>query len=497
MNQSHHSHPNPLLTQSSADIDMSSPAFWRLLGAGLWLVQLLLAYYYAPERIIHTDCAYQFFHLLLEGSFFETGAYRYSAYIPQAIVLGAFHVGLPLSALIVAYSLSFVLIYGVLWWLVSFPFNQPRIGFALLLSLVLSVGLSYFMPVTEIQQALAYAIAFFAACQSNRLPFIWKSLLMLLLAVLAFLAHPGVVIVVGFLGCYAWLNQGKTFNRLGLLLIGCLVLLVVLKLVFTSGDSYEGQFFQQLKRIKSHVRYFFISYTWGYYGKAFFTLYWLPILIWIINNGFYLAQRLWLKFGLSAGAGIAFYLMTIIIYYDGDSDLMMERSFMAFNGIVLVPFFNEVLIHTFQLEIITRRARQFYDLAVSTCLVMYAVWMLYFHLPMIQLRLSTIEQMLTSAKVQAGEKVIVPKSQAPVDKLMVHWAIGVESLLLSAYHDPAQARTIYLAEPDQDIKACTSDAQVFCFTPFYPTLPMAKIPTRFFQLRPQPYRAATIASPAK
>ena len=141
-------------------------SIYKYLGhIGFWILLLLSVLFY-KERILFNDTVFQFFKIV-NFEKFNIEAMRYSTVITQIPVLIALKLNNGLRTLLMIYSISFVVVYYMVFILCIHVLKNPAAGIAILFSLIICITESFFHPCTETHQAIVYSILLYAILQYN------------------------------------------------------------------------------------------------------------------------------------------------------------------------------------------------------------------------------------------------------------------------------------------------------------------------------------------
>lgn len=184
-------------------------ALW-LSGAAL-LACFVLSLMFAQERILNTDSSAFFFNLV-NSEWPSVAEQRYSAAIPQFLPYVFLKLGASLKTILYVFSASYIVLYALVFCLIQFVLVQAKAAIALVLSLLLGVAHSFYHPVTETHQAIAWSILFYACLGSNQTK-IKVILLGVLSFTLAIFSHPAAVFMLAF--SLAWhIIETRTFRKI-------------------------------------------------------------------------------------------------------------------------------------------------------------------------------------------------------------------------------------------------------------------------------------------
>ena len=184
----------------------------KMLGQLMFLFLFVMALLFYLERTIFVDPCYAVFNILYYRDYIvEAG--RTAAVFPQTLALLAVKLELPLKVILGIYSISFILLYYLVFLVIAYGFKLDRLALAVPLVMMLGVKYSFFWISTETHQALVYTILFYAFL-SWSLSFkpgvlFWSIRLIVATGILflCFYSHPVSLFTVLFvLGFFIYLN---------------------------------------------------------------------------------------------------------------------------------------------------------------------------------------------------------------------------------------------------------------------------------------------------
>ena len=103
----------------------------KKMGYTFWLVLLVFSIGFYEERAIFIDGAFQLFEVLNYGSL-QVYAYRFTSVLTQAVPLLISKLGLPLSWSLISYSVSFIILYGIIYHLIVHYLKNDLLGWAMI-----------------------------------------------------------------------------------------------------------------------------------------------------------------------------------------------------------------------------------------------------------------------------------------------------------------------------------------------------------------------------
>ncbi|MBL4651848.1 MAG: hypothetical protein JKY53_03140, partial [Flavobacteriales bacterium] len=292
------------------------------------------------ERVAFIDSSYHLFKLInAESLTFEAG--RYGAFLTKWPALLMIKLGASLKIVMLVFSSWFIVWYYLIFLFITYVLNNKTVGIALALSLVTGYGDTFFHCVTETHQALAYCLLFYSWFSNPlKLNFAIQLVIGLVIIILAFLSHPiSVLVILVLLGFHLVKdnNYKQISNYLFLIL---LVIIVSLKLIFTDGNSYEGQFFDIKDLAHSFKDRMF---NWVFYFRNIYFLY-LTSSVAILVIGVNAIKRKTLPFIYTFLSSIVL-LFLLMLIYKGGANVMKERAILPFCTVVIL-FLIELLLHS-------------------------------------------------------------------------------------------------------------------------------------------------------
>lgn len=406
----------------------------RQLGYGALLILLLLAAVFYQERTLFIDIAFQTFLMITEGTL-QVQVYRFGSALVQLLPLLAIQLRLPLDAVLMAYSLSFPLLYLLCYWLIVRVLRNDYLGLVLVLLFTLFYLDGFYWATSELQQALAFLLVVWA--------FVWRYpaldqwwhwlLLPAALLTLAFY-HPLTFIPFFFLWAFSGLREAAFRHWRYLLLAAVMVLALLAKSKWGANwydaakmKSFQANFeayWPHLHTMPSHRK--FLLYCVHHWPG-------IPLAL-LAVTGVYLWQRQWLRLLLVWGTCAAFLLLSHIGSPDLTYRFYAEVNYMPLAIFLGVPLVFDVLPRL-------RRRTLFVLLIAFLCLRLGSIAL--HHAPYTA-RLAWLSERLDglSAEHPGANRFVATDSPALTDTLLMTWGSPYETLLLSARPHPDSARTL-------------------------------------------------------
>jgi hypothetical protein len=152
-------------------------------------VLAVLSVYYGAERILNVDSSFSFFQLVNFNQFWYPEN-RIGVFLTQIPLLLGAKLNLPLSILLPLFSVTFIVLYFVVFLVCKKYLNNFTAAFTIIMVLLSGVQASFYHPVTETHQALVYSALLFAWIRLPDKNLLYHNLVALLIVGLCLLTHP-------------------------------------------------------------------------------------------------------------------------------------------------------------------------------------------------------------------------------------------------------------------------------------------------------------------
>lgn len=455
--------------------------FTLYLGHFIFFIHVLFAVIFCLERTLYSDTANFTFNIINQEDFF-VGASRYSCILPQFLVIGAAKIGLSLKTLLMVYSLSFIFYYYILYNIVVYVFKNANVGLLIAFSLLLCVRHNYFMSNCEMHFAIIHCLMMFAFMEYyyNYKPFNRTVYILFVIGfiVLCFYSHIAILFAVFFILIYEALDKKEIKEIKLYLFLGAASLLVLGKLLLTEKESYEGNLFNQLSNFKSLVLNFGNLYSFGFLKAHFYDLYIYVSIAGMIVLLWYIKQKYFLKLILFVGSIFLFLFISIIIYNEGDSDMMMERAYSMLIIFALVPFMKDLysgLKNKISLNILL------------VIIVFVSIRGVYEKGEFYHRRVEYISELIQKYKKEEKSKFILGKNAINDEVVMVAWAFSIETLMYSSLEGPDFSKTFYIVKDFNSFNYDKDDKSLFLFLTFAQNWNIKNLNKKYFRLKEEEY----------
>jgi hypothetical protein len=461
---------------------------YKLSGHIFFLILFILAGSLAMERILYADSAFQLFKIV-NFEKFNIEAGRYSTAFSQIIPLLALKSGAGLKFVILLYSVSFICIYYIVYIICVYAFKDTSAGILILFTLLAGIRSSFFHPVTETHQALVYCVLFYGwffypqTPGTNHSRKILSTITGLPIILLCYFSHPVTFLVLLYITGYEIAAKRGKMEFRTLFLILFVILLYFMKFITTPGNTYEGQYFSII-RLNSVLPGDISDFdSIGFFVQNLGRLYYLHLLIILVVVGFYFLRRRYIQIIYYLSAILIFFLVTAVIYQKGDSPMSMEKNFMPMNLFVCLPFVREILFEN-------RKNRVLKYIIVLSFLTL-SIFNIIRESGIYTQRLDYLKKILSNAAVSGERKFLVEKQDVDMERLIIPWAVSVETLLYSSMESPDHSATIYISEDFGHFIQLADKPGLFLCTDFWLEWDITALNKNYFRMPEERYRLLT------
>lgn len=432
-----------------------------LLGHGVFLSLLGLAWKYALIRSSFGDTAYQVFQWISQPGW-DIEAHRYAAIVPQACVKLFALFGVELRTLLLVSSLAHVLVgYGI-YALCAHVWKSPVAAFGCAVAAVLCSRLAFYSPVLEANYLLCYPFLLIGFIERNavseRIP-PGKVATAIVFLLVPLIVHPvGWMVMlfsVVFIFALGWL-RGKLFATL--LLISALWPLIARWLFPPTGYELEqydavGIGLHQLGSILHWG-------SWEFLAIHTFTASttYLPALLVLVAvvSGWFLLRNSRLALLTLGGAG-AFLFVFLVTFHAGNSAVMQDRG--------ILPVATIISLSGAALVVRAERPRwRTLSIILCTLVLFVKIRDVSFASRPFARQYAVTEELIALADQQGVPRGIVDCQRLRERDVEVSWAFPVETLLRSSLRGAEQGRVLVCSDqlPPPDVLA-SGQVQVLHF----------------------------------
>lgn len=398
----------------------------------------IYAWRYYLERTASFDSAFFSWLMIDEGRPISVLG-RYGSWIAQVLPVLLMKAGASLELVLRSYSIAFILLHALVLYILAFRLKERRAVVGLALTLTTAFHYMFYYGISELYQGLSLTVLLWVLIRrawTASSPIRWMIAALLLNVVISFF-HQLLVLPLGFILVYEALEEQRWRERrtwlLGILLVGWYV--VRIKLMATS--TYEEA---RMPRASDLVTYFFKLGELN--STAYLLMVWTKfkalLLLIGVGTGIMLWNRSVLRLLWTLGFSAAFLILVLIVDRDGMAPVIYENYYPVIGLVWAIAFATE-----------WERSRGAFRQASG------AVFVLACALGLLQIHRAhyrftervNYQQRVTAFQKELGvRKGLVRFDNFPWAYALVHWAVGVESALVSAVNGPEDAATFFVSD---------------------------------------------------
>lgn len=467
------------------DADQSTLKTASKLALAALIVLLAGALFFARERLF-ADASYIVFNIIN----YKRAAiqeYRYGSFITQMVPLIGCKLHLPLKVILLGYAISFNLFYVAIVSLLIYLCRQYGLAILMALYYFLFISDSYFWPVNEIHQAVAWMFLFFGSTlylgrkQSHPA---WLLSIFISLAFLTVFTHFVVIIPLFFLWIYFWMGNEKWpfSKRVSIVLSIVLVAIVVIKFLFVGQHSYDSKHLDGILKISLQdiIDSFGAPVVTAFFYRCI-TNYWITMLVFVLGviSLIKVKEKKQLVWTLVSIVG---YISIIgLTYSDFDSSIALfhiESEWACLAILVAAPF-----VFNFLPGIKPTNA----ILALTTVFIVRVVYIC-MAIPVFSERINFQEHILAKMREKGITHLAIYKDEKVMPKLALDWSFTYESLMLSGMSGDDPKRTFCFIGKN-DAKTINDISTVGSFYNVWNTLSYKDLNRQYFNIdTTAPYR---------
>ena len=458
-----------------------SLSLYALWMSALTLVSLwILATVFSHERVLNTDSSNFFLNLLNTGNV-SAAEKRYSSVIPQLLPVLFMKVNASLQWVLWAFSVSYLLLYTLIFVILKWILHQSQVAVSLVLALLLGVSYSFYHPVTETHQAIAWSVLFYgclASEQDKRL----VNTLAVLSFFLALFSHPTAVFMLSFAVAWHYAQEGKLGKLTPYLIIFSLAVFSVLRSHFNEGNYDAEQYKNSYAAIQQIPDFFsWNSVTYVAYRPM---LYFWPFMLLAITVTYHLLKKKFIQSAIVMVATLGFFVLAAATFYHGDSEMMMEKAYMpAFTmiAIAVTPMLEDMFLSAGILVI-----------ALLPFFIMSIIGINMLGNKVFKPRLLAIDRIVDDCIANQQYKVIGWQHSAPFVLRQNWWATSADVLVRSTIKK-GKSVTLYMAASEGDFHV-SKQPDAFLYVVWCLSKKTSDLNTTYFSLPNQPYNTINLSN---
>lgn len=400
-----------------------------------WMVLFAMATYFYKARIFAESGLY--FSQFINNQSFWIECQRIVSGISQIIPLIGIWVGIEIKYVLLAYSLSPIIFFYILFLFVYYGLRDRRSGLLIILSQTVGIVHSFFIPVYELYYGVPLLITFYAIW---RLPFRYNVLyILIILEILILLSHPIAFMLFVYLLLYDLKRKNNKPFKFYLPVI----------LVFLGTAAFKYFFMCDYESVKlmwqfnyaeneQYLQFRNLAY-FNTLGLFILHYYFEILLAFIIVIVMLAKQKQWFRLAL---VSVTFLLYLFLV---NSANKLIPSSYMEQVMFPFVPIVFIPLIYGFAIN--GRQGRLNISILLISALIGYRLVIIYSGSDIFVKRISQMEQLIETARQKGGSKFIVSEDVADHGYTTFNWSYPIETMLLSAIDGNDLSITII---PDED-----------------------------------------------
>jgi hypothetical protein len=440
------------------------------------IIYVSLCMFFTYERSLNTDCSYQLFNIVNKKSFFFQ-EYRFGVFITQIPLIIAVFFKLPIILLINFYSLSFPILYAIICWICFRFFKSNEAALAIALSMITGVGATFFHFITETHLLIVISCLTYAILQ-NKITYrhAWYQTFFLFIAISwAFITHPNALFTIVFVVVLSFIQKKQTVRKT-IIILFFIGILMALKIWLTPKGSYDSNLYNELLLFKDKIGNIQSLNSVQFILARFRQLY-VPVLIMLIVISIYYKKKWEILFTLISFS--LYTLLSIITFSNGDSDAMMEKSFMP--GIFMIVLVLSVLICN---------DKQFSNANIMIiALSLFSFWGIHKASRPYAQRIDLLTTILSQTDSEYP-KIIASFSDYNAEVLKYcEWATSIDTLLLSLCISD-KPKTLFIVNNKEEYANDLKNKNVFEYLP-WKQIQLNQLNADYFKFPDVPYKLNT------
>jgi hypothetical protein len=417
----------------------SRQLFWLGVAAFIGFFVLAIAFY--KERAVFLDISFHLFSILKDDTFAIQNN-RFAAFFTQLFPLFGSNAGLSLSALSLLYTLSFLILHAIVFFVILLKLKNARIALAYLVYLVIMTAHTFYWIQSEMPQGAAF-LFLFAALLDNILSgrttvnntFLFAA--PLLMFTFSF-AHPLLLFPFAFIMLFFLIHYyGQRRFILSLAAAG--VIMFLIKSIFMMS-SYDQTAMSGVDNMIAYFPNYFDHASNRNFIKYIFYDYYFLLIGLIGCLVYYFISKQILKGLLLFCFFIGYCFLINISYPQGGDQFYMENLYLNLGIMVGIPLAFDVF------PSLTNRR---FKVALGAMMILVCMIRIFATHPLYTARLEWQRNILSGAERTPNKKWVLSPSSWPKDTLLMSWASSYEFWLLSTMERGYSASIIIEETPGE------------------------------------------------
>lgn len=424
----------------------------KYLGVCVYAILLILAILFYKERTIFMDASFICFSVIKDGAL-AIQDFRFGSAITQIFPLISSQLGLPLQAVLLSYSIGFIIFYATIYCVIKYWFKNEMLSLVLLLFNLLMVSQTFYWIQSEQIQGTALLLFYFALQFKNpieyRYPEINISISYLLLFTVAFI-HPILVVQFIFISLFLFFSNkdNSEFRRKNQIIsrVFFYIFILAIKMVFFKNQYDSGAINNMKNFISLFPNYISIASNKNFIYYLI-TDYYLAAILLVLISVYYYRKAEWIKLSLMNIFFFGFLLIVNVSYKDGADKFYIESHYLSLSIFIIIPFVFDYLP--------TLEMKKVHYL-ISSIILIRLVYIFFNHIPFTD-RLNWEREFLMK---NDHKKIIKWDNNVPKDTLFMTWATPYEFWLLSTI-EKKETRSIVFLDHENELDWALSKNKSF------------------------------------
>ena len=409
----------------------------RIIGFATFLVMFILAALFFKERTLSFDIALQDFYIILRKTAFVY-LIRPGDILHQIPPLLLRWLNCPTKQILMAHSLAFVLFYFTFFTLISFWLKNHWTALTFILFLVLTVNDTFYWIPSEIPQGIAFLLLYYAYLEKKKISEINRHTVLHFFIVLFIqFYHPLMIAPILFVLLYTAYKQHPRSLPLHIKLVLIAFLSFSIRYQIGKSDWYEASKLDLLTALKENAPHFLqlpSTQQLFHFNGGDYLCYWVILSVTVAM--LIVERRFYLLAGLMSYTGG--YVFLVCVANAKADKFYIENMLLATSVFLLLPFTDHVLKKIGSLKITL--ALLLVTLITTRLIFIYNTHTVYTR------RLDWYNSVFAIMDKDQSQRIIIRSQEVPLDTMIMTWASGYESLLLSSINGPDKAKSVVICD---------------------------------------------------
>jgi hypothetical protein len=456
----------------------SKNCWFEVFGHLSFLCILFLSVWFYLERTLFGDCPSYIFSMITDHEW-QFSFHRYTNIFLQAIPRLFIELGLPLKAVLISFSFSYVAFYYFLFLMCLYVIKNKVAAFAIIVSVFGTQGHMFYQTISEVQMAIALSVILWAWLEyrsSVKREWLWV-LVACILALLNYFSHPVWVFTVFFILGYFLISNNLWKDKWFYIILLFNIGLVLLKFITVNG--YEAGQLKELHNYREHIAHLTQLFSFHYYF-GYWKLYFMNSVLFIMVSLFLVFKKKWLLFSYYFFAVCGFLLVHILAYALGESLEMMEKSFLPLTLLISLPFIDKMVFTSSKISIIGS--------LVLILWLIYIPFQLNYAARDFTHRLKYIDELVEECKGYNEDHFIINADTPDKERMRATWAYSIETLMYTTIKYPERPMTFYVDDNPPGMEERLKNPNTFLYLGWYHYLDARKFNPKYFRWNYKGYR---------